>query len=91
MNKDPKTISQVLEEFDETIIKHWHFPAGEFVNPEAFIKNTKFLIKSSLEAILMSMPIDEVLATGFECDDYNQGCNKKSKEVKEWRDNVLKQ
>jgi len=82
-----------LEEFDTQFSEI--YIDEEDVDVDDYILNKcnsriKFFIKSSLEEILMSMPIDEVLATGFECDDYNQGCNQKSKEVKEWRDFILK-
>jgi len=90
---NPKTISQVLEEFEKK------FPYAGWnclYDTEDKEENKKYksFIKSSLEEILMSMPLEEVKICGDKYnsmqEDINYGMNLKVKEVKEWREQTLK-
>ena len=83
-----KTISQVLEEFKREF--GIHFSPSELQFAEGFIK-------SSLEAILESMPLEEkTIPLGLTPEEheeiraYNSVYNQAVKEVKEWRDFILK-
>ena len=93
---NPKTISQVLEEFEEDFVpsslKWKDVVHCTCCSTEEEYNNIKNFIKSSLEAILESMPLEEVkilprnrLSLAFE-----DGCKRKVKEVKEWKFEVMK-
>ena len=86
-----KTISQVLEEFEKK------FPYAGWnclYDTEDKEENKKYksFIKSSLEAILESCPLEKKDYKKESIYEYDRvtGYNKAVKEVKEWRDNVLK-
>ncbi len=78
-----KTISQVLEEFKREF--GIHFSPSELQFAEGFIK-------SSLEAILMSMPLRDrnLKIPNRDSIVFEMGYNKAVKEVKEWRTSILK-
>jgi RNA processing factor Prp31 len=99
----PKTISQVLEEFEYDT----RFSMPNFCNTgkykEQYVEQTreyiKDFIKSSLEDILESMPLEvkickekyeNIIDAGTLIEDIKYGINLKVKEVKEWKSEVIK-
>jgi hypothetical protein len=94
---NPKTISQVLEEFEIDFVPSslkWRDAVHcTCCSTEEEYNNIKSFIKSSLEAILESCPLEEKEYQHIDNKFWNEnatGYNNHIKEVKEWKINVLK-
>jgi hypothetical protein len=89
---NPKTISQVLEEFEiefpELLKDSLHYEDCICWSCNNYRKEVKSFIKSSLEEILMSMPFKEI--DNFSNDEGIEGYNDALRKVKKWREQTLK-
>jgi hypothetical protein len=93
----PKTISEIEREFNKQFVKNIGRGVEPIIkDPNGSVGPIRAFIRQSINEIIDSIPLEEMDITGKTQDDVAQkqilitGYNLKTREIKEWRDNLLK-